>query len=139
MTPARRTARVLRIAAGISTVSAVYAGTRHPYLAVPGLVSAAVLLTIAVTCDGEDRRIRARHEQVRRAAVLDEERLAVLPVPCCSFWRNSDGQVHDPVGCTRPPDARAELDDGCCEQWWTSLGAAHDTTCPTVTARSSAA
>ncbi|GHA22350.1 hypothetical protein [Streptomyces purpurascens] len=103
MTPARRTARACRITAVIPFASAIYSATHHPLYAVPGLISTAVLLAIAAAYDTEDRRIRARHEQLRRAAVADEQLLP--PVPCCSFWRHSGGEIHGP-DCTRPPDAR---------------------------------
>ncbi|MFJ4784101.1 hypothetical protein [Streptomyces sp. NPDC088794] len=34
---------------------------------------------------------------------------------------------------------REELDAACCERWWTSLGTDHDTVCPHLFPRSSAA
>ncbi|MFC9686839.1 hypothetical protein [Streptomyces sp. NPDC056948] len=115
MTPARSTARACRITAVIPLASAIYSATHHPHYALPGLISTGVLLAIAASYDTEDRRIRARHEQLRRAAVADEQ-LLPPPVPCCSFWRNSGGEVHNPDDCTRPPAARtpqhgAPLDD----------------------------
>lgn len=112
MTPALRTARACRIAAAGLSACAAYSATHHWLYALPGVISASVLLAVADSYNSEDRRIRARHEQLRRAALADKQQ---LPVPCCSFWRNSGGQVHGP-NCTRPPAARtprhgAPLDD----------------------------
>jgi hypothetical protein len=136
MSSSHRTARACQAAAIGLSACAAYSATHHWLYALPGVVGASVFLAVADSYRSEDRRIRARHEQARRAARSDAQLLA-LPAPCCSFWRNSDGQVHGP-DCTRPPDARRQLDDGCCERWWTSLGAEHDTACPTLAHRSAA-
>ncbi|MEV5646403.1 hypothetical protein AB0L67_41060 [Streptomyces flaveolus] len=136
MTPAQRTALTLRAAAAFFAVSTGYGAIHCLYYLAPGLVGATVLLMVATCYDGEDRRIRARHNELRRAALAAEQLLP--PQPCCSFWDNSDGMVHGP-DCTRPPDARAQLDEGCCERWWTSLGTEHDSSCPATATRGRAA
>lgn len=113
MTHAQRVARVCRIAALCLTGCATYGACLHWLYALPGVIAAAVFLTVALSYESEDRRIRARHERARRAALVAE----VL----------------------RRPDPWEQLNTGCCERWWTSLGAEHDTACPTVTARRRAA
>ncbi|MEV0244946.1 hypothetical protein AB0I06_34290 [Streptomyces sp. NPDC050674] len=75
VTPAQRSARAYRtIAAGLS-LSSAYAVTHHWLYGLPGVVSASVLLAVAQSCSNEDRRIRPRHEQLRRAARVDEQLL----------------------------------------------------------------
>ncbi|MGW7498622.1 hypothetical protein ACWGKA_30630 [Streptomyces luteogriseus] len=107
MTPARRCARACRIMAAGLSLSAAYGVTHYWLYGLPGVVSASVLLAVAQSYSDEDRRIRARHEQLRRAALSDEQ-LLPPPVPCCSFWRTSGGEVHGP-DCTRPPNACTSL------------------------------
>lgn len=65
------------------------------------------LFVLACGRNHYDSKVRERHEQARRAALLDDETLAEVPPPCCSFWRHSEGKVHGP-DCTRPPLARRD-------------------------------
>ncbi|MFE9921595.1 hypothetical protein ACFYQA_08430 [Streptomyces sp. NPDC005774] len=75
MTPARRTARACRALAFISAASAGYSATHHPYLVIPGMVAAAILLTVAATYDTEDQRQQARHAALKAAADADAQPL----------------------------------------------------------------
>jgi len=77
-------------------------------------IAAAVLTYLAFTAvviaagsEHHDRTVWDRHEQARRAAASDDETLAAVPSPCCSFWRHSEGKVHGP-DCTRPPLPRRD-------------------------------
>jgi hypothetical protein len=103
MTPARRTARTCRTIALITTATALYSATHHPAYAIPGLTAAALLCTVATAYDTEDRRIRARHHALARAALQDAHTLGI-PEPCCRFWQTTDG-AHAP-DCTRPDNPR---------------------------------
>lgn len=109
MTPARRTARTCRTLALITTATALYSATHHPAYAIPGLTAAGVLAYVATAYDTEDHRIRARHQQLARAALQDARTLHT-PQPCCQFWQTADGAPHA-TDCTRPPDARTRPDD----------------------------
>ncbi|MEV0477516.1 hypothetical protein [Streptomyces prunicolor] len=69
------------------------------WLLAVALLWGAVVLTLMGGCfQGLYFADRARHEQARRAASGPSNE---LPMPCCQFWINSDGEVHGP-GCTRP-------------------------------------
>lgn len=92
MTPAKRTARACRLAAGLSTICAFTAATWHPWYAVPGLVAAAVLLLVAAAYQVDDTRQQARHEALILARLSDER---LLPAPCCAFWEQHDGAHAD--------------------------------------------
>ncbi|MFF9049163.1 hypothetical protein [Streptomyces parvulus] len=128
MTPNLRTARGCRAAAVLLLAAAWYAGSHHPWLAVPGLYAAGVMAWCAAREGAEHRRRTALARRAELLARPDAGRPLALD-PCCAFWRHSDGAVHGP-DCTRPAAARVSLGAGCCEVWWTSLGAAHDTACP---------
>ncbi|WP_416476181.1 hypothetical protein [Streptomyces sp. LKA04] len=127
MTPSLRTARGCRAAAVLLLAAAWYAGSHHPWLAVPGLYAAGVMAWCAAREGAEHRRRTALARRAELLARPDAGRPLALD-PCCAFWRHSDGAVHGP-DCTRPA-ARVSLGAGCCEVWWTSLGAAHDAACP---------
>jgi len=90
MTPAKRTARACRLAAGLSTICAFTAATWHPWYAVPGLVGAAVLLLVAAAYQVDDTRQQARHEALTLACFADSQTLAATR-PCCRFWEQPDG------------------------------------------------
>ncbi|MEV5806277.1 hypothetical protein [Streptomyces parvulus] len=128
MTPSLRTARGCRAAAALLLAAAWYAGSHHPWLAVPGLYAAGVMAWCAAREGAEHRRRTALARRAELLARPDAGRPLALD-PCCAFWRHSDGAVHGP-DCTRPAAARVSLGAGCCEVWWTSLGAAHDAACP---------
>ncbi|MEU4144986.1 hypothetical protein [Streptomyces parvulus] len=128
MTPSLRTARGCRAAAVLLLAAAWYAGSHHPWLAVPGLYAAGVMAWCAAREGAQHRRRTALARRAELLARPDAGRPLALD-PCCAFWRHSDGAVHGP-DCTRPAAARVSLGAGCCEVWWTSLGAAHDTACP---------
>lgn len=128
MTPSLRTARGCRAAAVLLLAAAWYAGSHHPWLAVPGLYAAGVMAWCAAREGAEHRRRTALARRAELLARPDAGRPLALD-PCCAFWRHSDGAVHGP-DCTRPAAARVSLGAGCCEVWWTSLGTAHDAACP---------
>ncbi|MZD52577.1 hypothetical protein [Streptomyces sp. SID5606] len=128
MTPSLRTARGCRAAAVLLLAAAWYAGSHHPWLAVPGLYAAGIMAWCAAREGAEHRRRTALARRAELLARPDAGRPLALD-PCCAFWRHSDGAVHGP-DCTRPAAARVWLGAGCCEVWWTSLGAAHDAACP---------
>ncbi|MFF7608043.1 hypothetical protein [Streptomyces parvulus] len=128
MTPSLRTARGCRAAAVLLLAAAWYAGSHHPWLAVPGLYAAGVMAWCAAREGAEHRRRTALARRAELLARPNAGRPLALD-PCCAFWRHSDGAVHGP-DCTRPAAARVSLGAGCCEVWWTSLGTAHDTACP---------
>ncbi|MEW2450805.1 hypothetical protein AB0896_25145 [Streptomyces parvulus] len=128
MTPSLRTARGCRAAAVLLLAAAWYAGSHHPWLAVPGLYAAGVMAWCAAREGAEHRRRTALARRAELLARPDTGRPLALD-PCCAFWRHSDGAVHGP-DCTRPAAARVSLGAGCCEVWWTSLGAAHHAACP---------
>ncbi|RDD90443.1 hypothetical protein [Streptomyces parvulus] len=128
MTPSLRTARGCRAAAVLLLAAAWYAGSHHPWLAVPGLYAAGVMAWCAAREGAEHRRRTALARRAELLARPNAGRPLALD-PCCAFWRHSDGAVHGP-DCTRPAAARVSLGAGCCEVWWTSLGTAHDAACP---------
>ncbi|MFJ5280743.1 hypothetical protein [Streptomyces parvulus] len=128
MTPSLRTARGCRAAAVLLLAAAWYAGSHHPWLAVPGLYAAGVMAWCAAREGAEHRRRTALARRAELLARPNAGRPLALD-PCCAFWRHSDGAVHGP-DCTRPAGARVSLGAGCCEVWWTSLGTAHDAACP---------
>jgi hypothetical protein len=94
-------------AAVLLTAAACYAHTLNAgWPALSGLLPAAVFAWNARRCYDQ-----ARHEQavLQRLERLRNERTPpVPPLPCCSFWLHSDGEVHAP-DCTRPAAARTTL------------------------------
>ncbi|MFJ4331090.1 hypothetical protein [Streptomyces sp. NPDC088935] len=130
MTPSLRTARACHAAAALLVAAAAYAATRHSWLALPGLYTAAVFAWCAAREGAEHRRRVAR---ARRAELLARPAGQADPFahglePCCAFWRHSDGVVHGPE-CLGPAAAPVPLAEDCCERWWISLGARHDAGC----------
>lgn len=113
MTSASRTARACRAAAWLLLLCAGYCATYNPVLALPGLVGVGIFASCAAGYRAEERRARARYEQLARAWHADEQAL-------------------------QEPDVRQQLDEGCCERWWTSLGAEHDRGCAAHARRSAA-
>ncbi|MFJ8538136.1 hypothetical protein [Streptomyces sp. NPDC093591] len=108
-----RTARACLAGAALTFTTGAYFATQPSWLCVFGFYGSAFFLWLARCHYAEDRHTRARHERARRAAIVDALLLGQTPVPCCSFWRNSDGAVHGP-DCTQPPYARRDdyrLDD----------------------------
>ena len=72
---------------------------------------AALVACTAPSLLAVDAACRRAHHRARAEAQREErkgrgETPAPL-VPCCSFWRNSDGQVHGP-DCTRLPLPRRD-------------------------------
>ncbi|MER7930518.1 hypothetical protein ABTY96_46670 [Streptomyces sp. NPDC096057] len=109
MTPALRTARTFTALVVLSASATAYGATVSPWLILPGTCVGAIAWWCADHAYDTHRQILARHGQEQRAAAGPAE----LPLPCCSFWRHSDGAVHGP-GCARPPLARRDtyrLDD----------------------------
>lgn len=103
-----RLAHTLQAAAVALTAGAAWSGYRHDWFPTAALAFGAfLLLVVAAGCNHHDLTVRARHEQARRAARLDDETLAEVPPPCCQFWKHSEGKVHGP-NCTRPPLARRD-------------------------------
>jgi hypothetical protein len=103
-----RTATTLHLGALALATCAAWSAWKHQWLPAAGLAYGAFLLAcLAAARNQHDRAVRTRHEQARRAAALDDQTLADVPVPCCSFWRHSEGKVHGP-GCTRPPLPRRD-------------------------------
>lgn len=83
-------------------------GCQHHWITAIVLMWVAfILLVLAVGREQHDRVVRARHEQARRAAAMDEQTLTQVPSPCCQFWTHSDGRAHGP-DCTRPPLTRRD-------------------------------
>lgn len=97
MTPSLRTARTCTAAVVLSACAAAYGATVSPWLILPGTYVGAIAWWCASRAYDTHRQILARHGQEQRAAAAPAE----LPLPCCSFWKHSDGEVHGP-GCTRP-------------------------------------
>nr|WP_237518879.1 hypothetical protein [Streptomyces sp. SID5910] len=109
--------------------SAGYAATFHPFLALPGLLGAALFACCAADARAEYQRWRStRARRAERSARPRPAGPLTAPAPCCAFWRSSGALAHGPE-CTRSAAAaRASVDD-CCERWWTSLGDLHDASC----------
>ncbi len=130
VTPSLRTARACRAAAALLVAAAAYAATRHSWLALPGLYTAAVFAWCAAREGAEHRRrvVLARRAELLARPAGQTDPFAHGLEPCCAFWRHSDGVVHGPE-CARPAAARVPLPEDCCERWWTSLGARHDAGC----------
>lgn len=99
MTRTRWCARALCVAAFAAAAGTWYARSAG---GTTGLAVAAIGLLLV----GEHLARRARREQAiaSRLAALGHA-LPARPVPCCSFWRHSDGAVHGP-DCSRPPAER---------------------------------
>lgn len=97
-----RPVRTLQLGALALTAGAAWSGYEHHWFSLAGLAYGAfVLMVVAAGGNHHDQAVRTRHERARRAAILDDQALAEVPSPCCSFWRHSEGKVHGP-DCTRP-------------------------------------
>jgi len=96
----RRTARIARTAALALAATACWsAADQHWWLAGGFGYIAFVCVWIGGNYAALHRIERARHDRARETS--GAEGPPDRPVPCCSFWRNSDGAVHAP-GCPRP-------------------------------------
>ena len=71
-------------------------------LAILTVWAAPSLIAVDALCRRAHHRARA---EAQRTARLEAGETVPPLVPCCSFWRNSVGQVHGP-DCTRPAAAR---------------------------------
>lgn len=71
MRHARRTAAACKAGAFLSAVVAGYSMTHHPWLIVPGLVAAAVLLVAAAETQRAGARRRDRYERTATASASD--------------------------------------------------------------------
>lgn len=100
-----RTARACLAGAALTFTSGAYFATQPSWLCVVSFYGSAFFLWLARCHYAADRQQLARHERARRAAIVDDLVLQQVPVPCCSFWRNSGGAVHG-ADCTRPAEAR---------------------------------
>lgn len=109
MTPHQRAALAFRLAALAAAGTAVWTGLRHEWILTAALAYGVFLLAfLGGRCQKVHLVDQARHERARRAAHTDAATLAA-PLPCCSFWRHSDGKVHGP-DCTRHPETRPVRD-----------------------------
>lgn len=109
MTESHRDARLCLAGAALCTASGIYFAVQPSWLCVLGFYGALVLGYCQRRLVADHRRQSKRREQARRAAILDETALkaADVPIPCCSYWRHSEGKVHGP-DCTRPPLPRRD-------------------------------
>ena len=97
-------ARTCRATVLAELALAVWLVSRDEWLLVVLAVwSAPSLLLVDALCQRAHHRARA---EVQHAAQLERGEQVPPLVPCCSFWRNSDGAVHGP-DCTRPAAACA--------------------------------
>ncbi|MHB9756488.1 hypothetical protein ACYBSK_19095 [Streptomyces sp. BYX5S] len=114
---------------------AVYVvATESPWLSLPDLALAAVLLWCARYSYAAHRAVVDECEHGRQAAVGKQPDNA----PYCRLDYHSRGYVHG-TDCTRPPDPVAELYTACCPEAFVTRGTRHEPTCPTRTTRSNAA
>ncbi|CAM5265266.1 hypothetical protein [Streptomyces fumanus] len=94
MTPARRTMHALNLTAGVTTLTAAHLATHHWAAAIPAVLAAGVLLTIADTYRWDD-------QHTHRAAADD------LDAACCETWWTSLGADHDHTCPTRQTRSHA--------------------------------
>ncbi|MDX5569828.1 hypothetical protein PYK79_50070 [Streptomyces sp. ID05-04B] len=98
MSPHQRTAYTSRALAVLELAAATWLAARgHWWTAVLVTFTAPSLLVVGAGACATHHRARA---EARREAQLQRGEPPALLVPCCSFWKNSDGQVHRP-GCDR--------------------------------------
>jgi hypothetical protein len=76
------------------------------WVALGGLFPAGVFAWNARRCYTQARHERAVQQRLER--LKDEKTPPGPPLPCCSFWLHSDGEVHA-LDCTRPAAARTTL------------------------------
>jgi hypothetical protein len=95
-------------AAALFAATACYAAAIDAgWPALGSLCTAGVFAWSARRCHTQARREDAVQQRLER---LNDGRAPVdLPSPCCSFWLHSDGEIHSPTVCTRPPAARTTL------------------------------
>jgi hypothetical protein len=97
------------LGAVLCTAATCYTATHGAgWIALGGLYTSCLLAWNARRCYTQDRRERALEQRLKRLG-QEEAVSAVLPLPCCSFWLHSDGQIHSPSECTRPRAARTTL------------------------------
>lgn len=105
MTAWQRSALCCRMAALAAALGAGWLATRDYWVPAGALGWGVLMLAfLGGRCHKAHLTDQATNERARRAARADSLILAE-PVPCCSFWKHSDGEVHGP-DCTRPPEAR---------------------------------
>lgn len=94
------------LALGELASAAVLASDGRWWMAVLVACTAPSLIVVAAGAHRAHRRARAAAQRAGQ-----RERGEEVPplVPCCSFWLNSDGQVHAP-GCARLPLPRPDTD-----------------------------
>ena len=105
--------RIAKVLAALCFGGSIVAAANSAWFWAIGFYGSALFVWIACRKRTIHRQVLAVHEQARRAAIVDHLILSQAPVPCCSFWKNSDGEVHGP-DCTRPTEARRDdyrLDD----------------------------
>ena len=103
-----RTARGCLAGAAVTFTVGAYFTAHTSWLCLFGFYGSAFFMWLARCHYNAHRHLADVHERARRAAIVDHLILSQAPVPCCSFWKNSDGEVHGP-DCTRP--AAAQRDD----------------------------
>jgi hypothetical protein len=95
-------------AAVLLTTAACYAAVIDAgWPALGSIYTAGFFAWSARRCHAQARRERAVQQRLER---LNNRHAPVeLPAPCCSFWLHSDGEIHSPTACARPPAARTTL------------------------------
>lgn len=92
-------AHTCRATAMLELAAATWLATHaHWWTAVLTACTAPSLLLVAAGATAAHHRARAEAQRVVQLECGEHVRPFV---PCCSFWRNSSGQVHGP-DCTRP-------------------------------------
>lgn len=98
-------ARATLLAAATLAATAIYTGCRAWWIPAAVLTYGAAFL-IAYTGRLHDDYRRQRADAVHAERAARPHAPCPPPLPCCSFWHHSGGQVHGPA-CSRPPAARA--------------------------------
>ncbi|MFH9823047.1 hypothetical protein [Streptomyces bobili] len=111
MTRHQWTAHICRALALGELASATVLATEHRWWHA-ALIACTAPSLLAIAAGARRAHHRSRAEAQRTARLEAGEQVQPL-VPCCPFWKHSDGQVHGP-DCTRPPLPRRDtyrLDD----------------------------
>lgn len=101
MNESLRDARLCLAGAALCTATGIYFAVQPSWLCVPGFYGALILAWCQRRLIADYRRGPKRREEARRAAILDDVKVAAPPAICCQIWRHSGGQAHG-ADCTRP-------------------------------------